>query len=213
MLNKGWAVTELSCSPSPFSQSLFSVLYLVLLSWAWLWSGFSFWKWQVISQYVFTICIRLSKEATNGLCHGTVSARFLGTSSDAECAANAREFNEGFSKETFDIIIHSSVQVTNLGWGPFEGHLCLCCSHQSCLCPAWCPGWAGAVQRGMNCCDSQWSRFASSWHWCCYSKGEFLKSFFSFQTGFLLTPSKLLHIFQIEIFAVRLPLLLTVNNI
>lgn len=148
MLNKGWAVTELSCSPSPFSQPLFSVLYLVLLSWAWLWSGFSFWKWQVISQYVFTICIRLSKEATNGLCHGTVSARFLGTSSDAERAANAREFNEGFYKETFDIIIHSSVQVTNLGWGPFEGHLCLCCSHQSCLCPAWCPGEQGLCKGG-----------------------------------------------------------------
>lgn len=78
--------------------------------------------------------------------------------------------------------------------------------------------WPGVLDEqgdaeGMNCCDSKWSHFTSSWHWCCCSQGEFLKPFFSFQTGFLHTPSKLLHIFQIEIFAVRLPLLLTVNNI
>lgn len=52
--------------------------------------------------------MRLSKEATNGLCHGTASARFLGTSSDAERAANARECNQGFCQGAFDIITHSS---------------------------------------------------------------------------------------------------------
>lgn len=59
-------------------------------------------------------------------------------------AASAREFN---LQRAFDIIIHSSVQGTELGWGSSEGHLCSCCSHQSC------PALPGAlheqgVQRG-----------------------------------------------------------------
>lgn len=89
----------------------------------------SFWKWQVISQYVFTICIKLSKEATIGLCHGTVSIRFLSTSSYAERVVNAKEFNEEFYNETFDIIIHCSAQFTNLRWTPFSDFFSLCCSH------------------------------------------------------------------------------------
>lgn len=210
MLNKGWAVTALGSSPSPFSQSLFPVLYLVLLSWAWLWSGFSFWKWQVISQYVFTICIRLSKEATNGLCHGTVSARFLGTSSDAERAANAREFNSAGKHLTSSF----TVQCRSHIWAEAPWKVTSVCAVHTRAASAL-PGALReqGMQRGMNCCDSMWSHFTSSWHWCCCSKGEFLKPFLSFQTGFLHTPSKLLHIFQREIFAVRLPLLLTVNNI
>lgn len=103
----------------------------------------SFWKWQVISQYVFTICIKLSKEATIGLCHGTVSVRFLSTSSYAERVVNAKEFNEEFYNETFDITIHCSVQFTNLGRGPVSDFINLCCSHSrscmSCISPAWCP--------------------------------------------------------------------------
>jgi len=112
----------------------------------------SFWKWQVISQYVFTICIKLSKEATIGLCHGTVSVRFLSTSSYAERVVNAKEFNEEFYNETFDIIIHCSAQFTNLGRVPVSDFINLCCSHSrsctSCITPAWC--WAEseeAVQR------------------------------------------------------------------
>lgn len=189
MLNKGWAVA-VGLFPLPFSQSLFSALYL-LLSWAWLWSGFSFWKWQVISQYVFTICIRLSKEATNGLCHGTVSARFLGTSSDAE-----RGERQGIQSAANVWHHHSQFSAGHraglrLLW---RSPLLVLLSPEPCLVP-WVSRGAKGMSRG-----SKWLHFASSWHRCCCSKGEFLKPFFSSQTGFLHTPSKLLHIFQIEIF-------------
>lgn len=140
MLNKGWAVTELGCSPSPFSQSRLSLLHLVLWSWAWLWSGFSFWKWQVISQYVFTICMRLSKEATNGLCHGTVSARFLGTSSDAERTPGnvIRDCAREHLTPAFP------VQCRSPGWAESPLKVTSVCA----LHPAGCPGWAGGCRGG-----------------------------------------------------------------